>query len=45
MSTRGLLSHKNPVLSHGELLSILLEKALEKHCRAPRCHGDDSFKE
>ena len=28
---KSLLSHKNPVLSHGELLSILLEEALEKH--------------
>ena len=28
---KSLLSHKSPVLSHGELLSILLEEALEKH--------------
>ena len=28
---KSLLSHKNPVLSHGELLSILLEEALKKH--------------
>ena len=28
---KSLLSHKNPILSHGELLSILLEEALEKH--------------
>ena len=28
---KSLLSHKSSVLSHGELLSILLEEALEKH--------------
>ena len=28
---KSLLSHKNPILSHRELLSILLEEALEKH--------------
>ena len=28
---KGLLSHKNPSLSYGELLSILSEEALEKH--------------
>ena len=28
---KSLLSHKSPVLSHGELLSILLAEALEKH--------------
>ena len=28
---KSLLSHKNPMLSHEELLSILLEEALEKH--------------
>ena len=28
---KSLLSHKNPVLSHRELLSILLEEALKKH--------------
>ena len=28
---KSLLSHKSPVLSHGELLSILLEEALKKH--------------
>lgn len=28
---KSLLSHKNPILSHGELLSILLEEALEKY--------------
>ena len=28
---KSLLSHKNPVLSHRELLSILLEDALKKH--------------
>ena len=28
---KSLLSHKSPILSHGELLSILLEEALEKY--------------
>ena len=28
---KSFLSHKSPVLSHAELLSILLEEALEKH--------------
>ena len=28
---KSLLSHKSPILSHGELLSLLLEEALEKH--------------